>query len=74
MSTNLVDYFFVFILWLAWFTGGCGFVGLVWFIGWDNQASFSLPSLQNIPKNKYYYTNNTEAKKPFQCSILKLFL
>jgi hypothetical protein len=52
MSTNLVDYFLVIILWLAWFTGGCGFVGLVWFIGWDNQASFSLSSLQNIPKKQ----------------------
>jgi hypothetical protein len=50
MSTNLVDYFFVFILWLDWFTGGCGFVGLVWFIGWDYHLPFSLSIPPKYPK------------------------
>jgi hypothetical protein len=50
MSTNLVDYFFAFILWLAWFTCCCGFVGLVWFVGWDYQALFSLSFPPKYPK------------------------
>jgi hypothetical protein len=50
MSTNLVDYFLYSILCLDWFTGACGFVGLVWFVGWDYQAYFSLSIPPKYPK------------------------